>query len=278
MLSTWKSLTLTTLLISSALYANTNDKVEDFLEESFKANPNVKELDVHVVDSVKLKELQGWNGLIIDVKATLHTPTKDRKIKQKMIWFTNGSILTKDLIELDTGLSLRDSVSPSFASKYYTKEHLIYGHKNAKHKIAIFSDPLCPFCKKFVPKAIRYMKKYPDKFAIYYYHFPLEAIHPASVTLTEAATLAKLQGIKNVELKLYDVEINAREKDSKKILKAFNDVFLTHITEADLQSQKVKEITQSDIEIASDMMVQGTPTIFFDGKIDKTKRKYKEAE
>ena len=276
MLSMWKLLT-TTLLVSSALYAGTNEKVEEFLEESFSSNPNITKLSVKVIDSVKLKELKGWSGLIVDVDATVKAQPKNRQINQKMVWFTNGSVISKDLIDLETGLSLRDSVIPKFKDSYYKKENLLYGNVDAKHKVAIFSDPLCPFCKKFVPEAIKYMKKYPNKFAIYYYHFPLESIHPAAVALTKAAAMAESLGKKDVVLKLYDVEVNAREKDVKKILAKFNDVFLTNIKPSDLDTKDVKEHLKSDIDIANSVMVQGTPTMFFDGMIDKTKRKYKEA-
>lgn len=275
MLSTLKLLSAT-LLVSTVLSANTNDKVEDFLEESFSKNPNVKELDVHVVDSISLQKPRGWKGLIVDVKATLHTPREDKKIKQKMVWFSNGEVIAKELLDLETGLSLRDSVTPSFHTEYYKKENLIYGDINAKHKVVLFSDPLCPFCRKFVPEAIRYMKKYPHKFAIYYFHFPLDSIHPASVALTKAAVAAELQGVKDVTLKLYNVQVNAREKNITKILKAFNDVMNTNLKASDLEQPKVLEHTQADMDIATDMMVRGTPTMFFDSKLDKTKRKYKE--
>jgi len=276
MLSTLRLLSAT-LLVSTVLNANVKDKVEDFLEESFSNNPNVKDLSVHVVDNIPLKELQGWRGLIVNVKATVHTPKEEKKIKQKMIWFSNGNVITKELLDLETGLSLRSSITPSFDKNYYTKENLIYGNANAKHKVVIFSDPLCPFCRKFVPQAIKYMKQYPNKFALYYFHLPLESIHPAAVTLTQAAVAAELQGKDDVVLKLYNVKVSAREKDTKKILNAFNKAMSTNITEADLKRDDVVKHIQRDIDIATDMMVAGTPTMFFDGKIDRKKRKYKEA-
>ena len=62
------------------------------------------------------------------------------------------------------------------------------------------------------------MKKYPEKFAIYYFHRPLEAIHPASLPLVKAAIAAELKGYKDVVLKLYDVKVSSREKNVNKIL------------------------------------------------------------
>jgi len=276
MLSMWK-LSATALLLSSALYAGQNDKVEDFLEDKFSGNPNIVSLDVNVIDTIAMKDVKGWDAVIVNVNATIKAKPENKTIKQKMIWFTDGTVITKELSNLETGFALSDLVSPQFKPEYYKEENRIYGNKNAKHKVAIFSDPLCPFCKNFVPEAIRDMKKFPLTYAIYYYHFPLERIHPASVTLTQAAVVAEHQGVKDVTLKLYKVKVRAREHNVDKILEAFNKEFGTDIKKSDLQSSAVKEQLQSDVDIANDVMVTGTPTMFFDGKIDKTKKKYKKA-
>lgn len=274
MLSMLKLFT-TSLLLSSTVFAATNEKVEDFLEDTFSNNPNIVSLEVNVVERTALKDLKDWDAVIVNIDAMVKAKPKNRKVKQKMIWFTNGEIITKELTNMNTGESLKDGVSPSFKAEHYKKENLIYGNANAKHKVAIFSDPQCPFCRSYVPEAINYMKKYPNKFAVYYYHFPLERLHPAAVQLSQAAVVAEQQGYKNAVLKLYEVEVNPKEKDVKKILKAFNDKFGTKITPEDLKSKKVQEHEKNDLDIASEVMVQGTPTFFFDGKLDKTKKKFK---
>jgi len=278
MLSTLKLLAVT-LLLSSVLNASSqNEKVEDFLEDSFSNNPNIISLDVEVVEKTPLEDLKGWEALIVSINATVKGKPENRKVKQKMIWFTNGTIITKELTNMMSGENLADAVAPSFKDEFYKKENLIYGNANAKHKVAIFSDPQCPFCRGYVPDAIKYMKKFPEKFAVYYYHFPLERLHPAAVQLSQAAVVAEQQGYKDAVLKLYDVEVNPKEKDVTKILKAFNDKFGTKITPEDLKSEKVQEHAKSDLDIASEVMVQGTPTFFFDGKLDKTKKKFKKVQ
>ena len=264
----------TTLLLSSLLYAeNASDKVEDFLDDKFMENPRLKSVDVAVSDVVPLKQLKGWNAYIVDVEAYLKAKPK-RLIKQRMIWFSDGRIITKELTDMQSGESLTDLVKPPFKDEYYTKENLIYGDADAKHKVAIFSDPLCPFCKGFVPGALDYMKKDPKKFAIYYYHFPLERLHPASVHLVKAAAAAELQGNKNVIEKLYRVQINPQERDVKKILKAFNKAVGTKLTPKDLNTPAVIKQVNRDLDIANAVMVGGTPTIYLDGKVDNTKKKY----
>ncbi|MFA6191206.1 MAG: thioredoxin domain-containing protein [Sulfurimonas sp.] len=268
----------TTLLLSSVLAASVeNKKVEKFLEESFKNNPNILSLKVTVADKMPLEQLKGWEGLVVEIEATVKTKTENRVVKQKMIWFTNGDVITKELTDLKTGNEFKDLVSPSFKNEYYKKENLIYGNANAKHKVVIFSDPLCPFCRDFVPKTIEEMRSQPEKFAIYYFHFPLPSLHPAAVELSLAATAAELQGNKDVILNLYKVEIDPNERNITKILEAFNKTMKTDIKEADIKSDAVMNHNKQDLEIAEEVMVQGTPTLFYDGKIDKTKKLYKKA-
>ncbi len=277
-MSSMLKLLATTLLLSSVLAASVeNKKVEKFLEESFKNNPNIVSLKVTVADKMPLEQLKGWESLVVNIEATVKTKTENRVVKQKMIWFTNGDVITKELTDLKTGNEFKDLVSPSFKNEYYKKENLIYGNANAKHKVVIFSDPLCPFCREFVPKTIEEMRSQPEKFAIYYFHFPLPSLHPAAVELSLAATAAELQGNKDVILNLYKVEIDPNERDITKILAAFNKTMKTDIKEADIKSDAVMNHNKQDLEIAEEVMVQGTPTLFFDGKIDKTKKLYKKA-
>ena len=263
-----------TLILSSFAYAQSaSDKVAEFLDDKFSENPRFSSLDVKVSEVVPLKDVKGWSAFIVDVDATLKSSPKN-PVKQRMIWFSDGNVITKDLIDMYTGASLIENVKPKFQDSYYKRENLIYGNANAKHKVAIFSDPLCPFCKRFVPKAIKDMKKEPNKFAVYYYHFPLNRIHPASVTLVKAAVAAELKGYKNIVLNLYNVQVSPRQRDEQKILDAFNKAEGTHITLQDLQNSAVTKRIKEDFDVANALMVNGTPTLYFDSEIDRTKKKY----
>ena len=277
MLSMLKLLALT-LLLSSALGANQNQVIEEYLEELFDNNPNIISLNVKVVDRLKVESMKGWEAVVVNVKGSLKQKNKTRQIKQKMIWFSDGKVITKDLTNMKTGESLRDLLTPEFKQSFYKKENLIYGNENAKHKVVFFSDPLCPFCRSFVPSAIEYMKKQPNKFAIYYFHFPLPSLHPAAVELSQAAIAAELQGYKDVILNMYKVKIDPKQRDVKKILKVFNKVMKTNIKPLDLKSKDVKAWFNSDLKIADNLLVQGTPTVFFDGKLDRTKKKFQKVK
>ena len=267
----------TTLLLSSFIYADTSETIEDFLSSKFSKNPQLKSIDIDIDSTIPLKELKGWSAYIVNVKAVLKAKPKE-EIVQKMIWFSNGDVITKELTDMHSGSSFTDMVKPDLKSKYYTKENLIYGNENARHKIAIFSDPLCPFCKSFVPSALKKMKKEPNKYAVYYYHLPLERIHPASVALVRIAQAAQFKGVKDVILKMYSIKLNPHEKDINKILAAFNQAVGANIKLSDIKTKKVEEQVKFDNKVAIDTMVAGTPTIYLDGKIDRTKNKYKKAK
>lgn len=262
-------------ILGTSLFAASNAEVEVFLKKQIGANPAVQNLEVKVSDSKPLDAPKGWNALIINLKADLKQGTSTRPISQNMVYFNNGDYITTDLTNIKTGAQLKNEVGPSFKSEFYSDANLLYGKKTAKHKVAIFSDPLCPFCRRYVPEAINYMKQYPDTFAVYYYHLPLESLHPAAVTLTKAAVAAELQGRKDVVLDMYGVELDAKLKDEQKILDAFNKKLGTTITIKDIQSPEVKKHAEFDMNVVQSMMVNGTPTVFFDGKKDGSKNQYK---
>lgn len=266
-----------TLTLSSLLRADASSAaVEKFLKDTFSANPNIKSINVKVTSVTEVKGYEDWNAYYVELDAMLKK--EKRQVVQKMVWFSDGKVVTKELFDLDSGKNMIDLVSLPFKNEYYKKENLIYGNPNAKHKVVIFSDPLCPFCRTFVPEAVEYMRKEPNKFAVYYYHFPLDSLHPAAVELVKAAIALELKGRKDVVLDLYKVNVDPKEKNNEVILKEFNKVMNSNIKMFELMSKEVSEHFKNDLEVADALMVNGTPTIFFDGNIDKTKSKYKEAK
>ncbi len=268
----------TTALLSSTLMAASNIEVESFLKKSFSKKPNISALKIKVLDRKALSEPKGWDALIVNLNATIKQGSSERPVSQNMIYFVNGDIIAPELMNMKTGEHLKNLVAPDFKAEYYDAAHLLSGNADAKHKVVIFSDPQCPFCKTFAPEAINYMKQYPETFALYYYHFPLASLHPAAVTITKAAIAAELKGAKDVVLKMYNTKISSRESDEQKILDAFNKAVGTNITLKDIASKEVLEHSKRDMDVALNMMVTGTPTIFFDGKKDASKKQYKEVK
>jgi len=266
----------TILALSASLMAATDAEVISFLKKGIGGNPNITNVQIEVNGKKNLPAMSGWQAYFMSIEADVKQGSDTRHINQNGTYFVNGNVIAPELINVKTGERYNDTVSPDFSSSFYTKSNRISGEANATHKVAIFSDPLCPFCRRYVPEAIAHMAKYPKVFALYYYHFPLSGLHPAAVTLTKAAIAAEQEGIENTVLRLYKVDVNASEKDDQKILNAFNKTFGTKIDLNDIRRPSVINQFEFDQKVAQSMMVVGTPTVFFNGQKDASKNKYKE--
>jgi phosphate transport system protein len=56
---------------------------------------------------------------------------------------------------------------PKIGKQYYKEEYLIAGDREAKHKLLVFSDPLCPNCTTVLPELIKDANKNPKILALY---------------------------------------------------------------------------------------------------------------
>lgn len=264
------------LFLTTTISANSiDDKILEFEKNRFSNNKRVeiKNLSINFKKSLPVKN---WYGYIIDIDAKI----ADKNVKAKDIVFSNGTVVSPDLFDIKTGNSLKEIMTLPLTSKYYDKKRLIAGNHNAKDKIVIFSDPLCPFCLDYVPDIIKFVNKNSQNIALYYYHFPLLQIHKAANALSKAMLVASNKGVKDVTLKVYEADFdsyfNADEADEKKILNAFNKVLKTNIKLDEIQNKEIQKEIQKDMLMGENVMVEGTPTIFVNGEQDKTKNKYKQ--
>lgn len=265
----------TTILASSALLAVENSEVIDFVKNNIARNPNITINKLEVKERINLDSPKNWSAFIIDMKLNLNQNGVNRVIDNNEVVFATDGIIAPDLIDMKTGQSIRSSIGPKFKDAYYKDANRIYGNKDAKHKVVIFSDPQCPFCINYVPEILEYVNKYPKTFAVYYYHFPLTQIHPAAMTISKAMLVAEHMGIKDVTLKVYKANMTMAESDTAKILKEFNKVVGSNITVAQIEDEKITKAMSEDMSIAGEMMVQGTPTLYFDGKKIENREFYK---
>lgn len=260
------------VLIASSLYASNDENIVNFEKKRIAQNPNVEVKSIKI-NTKKELPLNGWSGYILDVEATV----QGKSINAKDILFSDGKYISLELIDSETGKSLKDLVTPNLTDNFHDKSKLIAGNHNAKDKIVIFSDPLCPFCRDYVPDVIKYVNKNKDSIALYYYNFPL-SIHPAATPLSKLIEVAKHKGVKDVELRAYEIDwepyFDVKTTDEKKILEAFNKEFKTNIKLEEISTNEIKALIEKDITMGEEVMVAGTPTIFVNKVKDSTKLKY----
>lgn len=271
---------LTTIIVLSSVSlfgadgsVDLDTKVTSFLQKAIAPNESYAFEKVVILKKEEMKDIPGW--MVYFVRMDLKLTKQDgKKISVNDIVFTNGKILSKDFSDLNSGKSIKGNFSLDIDSSAYTKEHLLAGNLNAPHKIVVFSDPLCPFCMDFVPEVIADVQNYPETFALFYYHFPLN-IHPAAPTLVKAMLLAEEQGDKEIVKNVYKEFFDIKESDEKVILDIFNKALNKNFTVEQINHSNILKQMNTDQELANNLMINGTPTIYLDGKKDDTKRTYR---
>lgn len=265
------SLSVASLVLSSALFATVevDKKVVAFEKQRLTQNADITLKNVSITNKEALS-IKGWYGYVLNVQAQV--PGRGDISVNDMV-FTNGDAFTMELINMKTGRSFKDMLMPKVTNSYYTKDHLIAGNENAKNKVVVFSDPLCPACQQSLPAIIDAVKAKAENIALYYYHFPLLTIHPAADTVSKAMIVAKEKGITNIEEKVYATNFtkyfSARDTDVNVILDGFNKTFKTNITLSEINKTNVKHELDTDVKMGEDVMVQGTPTLFVNGINDR---------
>lgn len=259
-------------ILSISLLFSSDKKVIEFEEKRITSNPNVKLEKLEIKSKKVLKD--SWIAYIFDIKVNVQGKT----INANDILFSNGSYITTDLLDINSGLSMKNEVKPNITNQYYKKDKLLAGNHKAKEKIVVFSDPLCPYCMSFIPQLVEFVEMNEDNIALYYYHFPLIQIHPAAFTLSKLVDIAKIEENRDLRLKVYEVKwskyFSSSSKNNKVILESFNKVFKTNITIEQLNSKIYDKFLKDDIQMGMDVMVNGTPTLFVNGKLDYKKTEY----
>ncbi|WP_024954000.1 DsbA family protein [Sulfurospirillum arcachonense] len=271
-----KSLMLKLLMIAlsvNTLFANSIEtKILKFLSKSVSATKSYKVKNISIAGQQDIKSIPGWKVFFVKVDLDLVGKNKSITITDKI--FTNGNVVTKDFVDINTVKSIKNSFSPDFDKKFYDEKNIIAGNSDATNKLAVFSDPMCPFCMSFLPEVIEFVQKHPKQFILYYYHFPLN-IHPNAPTLVKAILAAKKLGFKDVEKKVYEEVFDFETKDDKLVLDTFNKLIGTKLTLKELEQEDIIKHMEADMKIVEALMLNGTPRLFVNEKLDNTRKKYK---
>jgi len=265
---------VTTLTISAG---TDTDDVKSYVENHMIKNTQVKVTDVDIISSKVLDEPKGWEVYFLNIHANVKkSPTVFDKVTVPETLFVKDGFVVPTLINLETGEDLKTILKPELTKEAYNEKHLLVGNKDAKHKLVIFSDPMCPFCRTKIPEIYKVVKENPDTFALYYYHFPLLRIHPVSDIITRAMLVIEHRGLGSEKImQLYTLKVDAREVNATKVLGEIKKQFNLEISEKEINEEAISKEIIHDREMATKSMVSGTPTVYLDGKWDPSRNKYK---
>jgi len=266
-----------TLITTLALSANninkdlpTSKQLIKYIKKNVIRNPRVKINKVEIVGTKTDKRIPGWTVMFTNMDISYQS----KSITAPLMLFKKGTLLTPELYDLNGSVSYNKVIKPDIPDSIYNDDHLLYGNKDAKHKILVFSDPQCPFCQDVMPDIFKAVKEHPDLFALYYYHLPLKRLHPVSETLTKVMHIAQKTGRKDIFEDMYKLNINIRETNEDKILAKIKKQFNYPLTKKQINAPEVKKALKADEDMAARLMIQGTPTVYIDGKWDKMRDGY----
>ena len=256
------------LLITQILSAASSSEVENFIRTNYGGQGvNIK--SIKILETKPLKELKGWDAIKVKISVDL----RGKPMDTQMILFSKDRFISTEIYNITTNTSLKEALKPKLDAKFYKSKHLVAGNADAKNKIVAFSDPLCPYCGRYIPRVMKLGKDAPKDVAVYLYHRPLPSIHPAAVFISKAMIHLQYQKGKN----LYDLKnallkdmskFNASTTDADRVLNVLNKILKTNVKAKDLETEQVKRIYAEDIAAADELMVNATPTIYINGKKD----------
>jgi len=270
-------LKLSTLAVTTTLLLNAEFNLENYVKKDLIKNSNIKVNSVKLLEKADIKNKPNWKAYMF---------VMDLTIKGKSNKFPETAYVNeKDgLVVVDSAPGIYDYVNheklgkdlrPKIDNTYYQDSHLIAGKKNAEHKLVVFSDPQCPFCQKYVPAIYKDAKENPEKFALYYYHMPLVRLHPVSDTLTKVMETLQKKGKIDDAIKMYSLKIHYAERNETKILNEIKKQFDINATSEEINKPDIKAQIKKDMEMATNIMLKGTPTVYIDGKYDPEIISYK---
>ena len=272
MMSLMSKLLMSSLAVTAVLNAGmTEAELAKYFKKYVVKNPSVKVEGVEILGKRSIEGHPGWEAYLTNMKLKY----SGKVIKAPQTVFYKDGLATSMLVDMNSGKNYTSDLKPEVPQSMYDDAHLLFGHPNATHKIIVFSDPQCPFCQDVVPGIMKAAKKYPDTFALYYYHLPLLRIHPVSGILTAVMVVAQKKGDNDVVEKMYSLKIDPNETNVDKVLAAIKKQTGYKVSKKEISSKAVRNTLKEDKEASAKLMVTGTPTVYLDGEWDKRREGYK---
>src|SRR5215467_351944 len=140
----------------------------------------------------------------------------------------------------------------------------VMGPANARVTLVEFSDFQCPYCYKAVEKIDAILKAFPNDVKLVFKQYPLDS-HPQAMISAQAAIAALQQG---KFWQLHDVMFKNHNGLSRRAILGWAGGLGLDMKrfEADLDSDAVKKLVARDMADGDKAGVEGTPTVYINGK------------
>jgi protein-disulfide isomerase len=174
--------------------------------------------------------------------------------------------LTREYDQVLTELKQREAqnqpLSPDVQAKLAAKDAPSFGPENAKVTLVEFSDFQCPYCSRAAAVVHKIREQYGDKVRFVFRQFPLD-FHKQAHLAAQAALAAHQQG---KFWEFHDLLFAHQDALGREELEQYaKQLNLTNVPQA-LDSAKYKAAVDADVSLGSQVAVNGTPTLFINGK------------
>lgn len=139
------------------------------------------------------------------------------------------------------------------------------GGEKAPVTIAVFDDYQCPYCARLEPQLRQVLERYPQKVKLVIKQFPLRS-HPQAMPAAKAALAAYRQGkFWEMHEKLFEKQKELNEAKIQELARSLGldmDRF-----QKDMKDPEIERMIEQDLQNGFKIQVQGTPTVFVNGKL-----------
>ncbi|MCA9523452.1 MAG: thioredoxin domain-containing protein [Myxococcales bacterium] len=140
----------------------------------------------------------------------------------------------------------------------------VWGDKNAKVTVVVFSDFQCPFCSRMAFELERASRRFTKGLRIVFKHFPL-SFHKMAMPAALASLAAQRQGkFWEFHNRLFRYQ---RELSPKTFDRIAEEIGLNLARfKKDLADKSLSTQVKQDLDLGNRVKVEGTPTIFINGR------------
>jgi protein-disulfide isomerase len=143
----------------------------------------------------------------------------------------------------------------------------VMGRPDAPVKIVEFSDFQCPYCARAQEVIERVRRRHPERVAVVFRHFPLDAIHPHARTAAMASECAAEQGRFHA---YHDALFSRQDSIGARTWEAFaTDAGLRDLPafRQCVDSRRHAAAVERDAKIAAELGLEVTPSLIVNGEL-----------
>jgi LPXTG-motif cell wall-anchored protein len=163
-------------------------------------------------------------------------------------------------------------VDPSVISTSGNNADHVFGNKNSKVILVEYGDYQCPSCQEVAIPLKSLAEEYKDKIAYVFRNFPLTTIHPNALL---AASSAEAAGLQDKFWEMHDLLYQQQTSWANSSIDQRKSLFDSYAKQLnldvkkfnnDLAGERVSGKINYDRSLANKLGLQGTPTLFLNGK------------